>query len=136
MGDNSNKEGERPSFGRWSLEEAGLAPVTPKTRRSHGLEEALWMERWPLTPDSHGTQLIINIIRESAASRGNSGLGAKRSVPAKKLKVTAGQPHRFLASPRQDACTFPGTRMRKAPLSTCTPGMLSRLHREPKGYKQ
>lgn len=86
----------------------------------------------------HSLLLISSENQQPPGERmlGNSGLGAKRSVPAKKLKVTAGQPHRFLASPRQDACTFPGTRMRKAPLSTCTPGMLSRLHRESKGYKQ
>lgn len=69
-GDNSDKEGERPSFRRQSLEEAGLTPVTPKTRRINGLEEALWMERWRPDPQLSCAQLIIKITREPAASTG------------------------------------------------------------------
>ena len=46
-GDNGDKEDECPFFGGQSLEEEGLTPDIPKTRRSHGLEEALWVERHP-----------------------------------------------------------------------------------------
>lgn len=49
-GDNSDKEDECPFFGGQRLEEEGLTPDTPKTRRSHGLEEALWVERHPPNP--------------------------------------------------------------------------------------
>ena len=65
-GDNGDKEDECPFFGGQSLEEEGLTPDIPKTRRSHGLEEALWVERHPPQPP---TLMVRNFLLISSENQ-------------------------------------------------------------------